>query len=90
MRVIDVTRAALRLHYHLGRLPLQFVEQRVLTGMAPESAARRLYEHALGAVHVTVGQLLCDPKLQQRGDVLVERSAMFGRRCTDQPWVVIP
>jgi hypothetical protein len=79
MRPIDVTRAALRLHYHLGRLPLQFVEEHVLTGMAAESPARRLYERALGAVHVTVGQVLCDPKLKQHGEVLVERSAALGR-----------
>jgi hypothetical protein len=89
MRVMEVTRAALRLQYHLGRLPLQFVEERVLTAMDSESSARRLYERALGAVHVTVGQVLCDPKLKQRGDVLVERSAAFGRQHAGQPWVVI-
>jgi hypothetical protein len=70
--------AALRLHYHLGRLPLQFVEEHVLTGMASESPARRLYDRALGAVHVTVGQVLCDPKLKQHGEVLMERSATLG------------
>jgi hypothetical protein len=33
--------------------------------------------------------VLCDPKLKQRGDVLVERSAAFGRQHAGQPWVVI-
>src|ERR1700712_2256183 len=74
-RVAEVTRTALRLNYHLGLLPLRLVEERVLTAMDSASPARLLYERVLGAVHFTVGTALGDPRLRQRGDVLLERGA---------------
>jgi hypothetical protein len=89
MRITEITRAVLRLHYHLGLLPLRFVEERVLTGMDCESPARLLYERALGAAHGAVGQVLCDPKLKQRGDTLVERRTASGRTESDQRRFVI-
>jgi hypothetical protein len=73
MSIAHFTRTVLRLQYHLGRLPVQFVEERVLAGMDAEAPVRQQYERALGTLHVAVGQVLCDPKLQQRGDALRQR-----------------
>jgi hypothetical protein len=72
-RATSVTRAVLRLNYHLGLMPLQLVEERLLTVMDSASPTRLFYERVIGPVHITVGSMLGDPKLKQRGDVLVER-----------------
>jgi hypothetical protein len=74
MKISDVPFAIMRLHYRAARVPLQIVEDQVVARLDNESPARLVYERSLGALDVTVGNLLGDPKIAQRGAALAERS----------------
>lgn len=74
MKISDVPFAILRLHYRAARLPLQIVEEQVVTRLDNESPARLIYERSLGALDVTVGNLLGDSEIAERGAALAERS----------------
>jgi hypothetical protein len=82
MKVTTVPFAILRLQYRLIRLPLQLVEQRLMTRLDDEAPARLLYERSLGVLDSTVGNVLGDPELQLRGTALAERSEALARAAT--------
>lgn len=79
MKVIDVPFAVLRFQYRIARLPLEVIEQRVMTRLDLESPARLFYEHSLGRLDVTVGNALGDSSIEQRGAALAERSGALRR-----------
>lgn len=74
MKMSDVPFAILRLNYRVARLPLQIVEEQVVARLDTESPARLVYERSLGALDVTVGNLLGAPDIAERGAALAERS----------------
>ncbi len=74
MNITDVPFAILRLQYRAVRIPLQFVEDRLVARLDTESPARLFYERSLGALDVTVGNALGDPELAERGVALAQRS----------------
>lgn len=74
MKISDVPFAILRLNYRAARLPLQIVEEQVVARLDTESPARLIYERSLGALDVTVGNLLGAPDIAERGAALAERS----------------
>lgn len=74
MKISDAPFAILRLHYRAARLPLQIVEEQLVARLDTESPARLIYERSLGALDVTVGNLLGAPDIAERGAALAERS----------------
>ena len=74
MEITDVPFAVLRFQYQLARLPLQLIEEQVVAGMSSEAPTRLFYERWLGGLDATVGNLLGDPKLEERGGARIERS----------------
>lgn len=79
MRISELPLAVLRFNYQLARLPLQLIEDRVITRIPTEAPARLFYERSLGMLDTTVGNALGDPDLVERGAALVERSDALGR-----------
>jgi hypothetical protein len=79
MKITDVPFAVLRFQYQLARVPLQLIEDRVVSRMAEESAARLLYERSMGRLDVAVGSALGASDVQRRGAALIERSDALGR-----------
>ena len=79
MSITDVPFAVLRFQYRFARGPLQLIEERVVTRLDAESPTRLFYERSLGLLDATVGSLLGDPELQERGSALAERSDALGR-----------
>ncbi len=74
MKISDVPFAIMRLQYRAARVPLQIVEEQVVARLNNESPARLIYERSLGALDVTVGNLLGDERIAERGAALAERS----------------
>jgi hypothetical protein len=74
MKISGLPRAVLRAQYQLARIPLQLIEDRVVTRIPNEAPARLLYERSLGKLDSSVGAVLNDPELADRGAALVERS----------------
>jgi flagellar biosynthesis GTPase FlhF len=62
------------MQYQVARLPLQLIEDQVMTRLDPETPARLFYERSLGQLDVTVGGALGATELRERGSALVERS----------------
>lgn len=79
MKISEVPLAVLRFHYQLARFPLQLIEDRVVNRIPTEAPARLLYERSLGMLDSTVGNVLGDATLTERGAALVERSDTLGR-----------
>lgn len=79
MPISDLPFAVLRLQYKLARLPLQLVENRLVTRVPTEAPARLFCERALGILDATVGKAIRDPALVERGAALIERSDTLGR-----------
>ena len=78
MTITEVPFAVLRVQYQIARFPLLLIEQQMATWLPAEAPARLFYERSLGALDTTVGSLLGDPELQNRGAALVERSDAVG------------
>jgi len=74
MKIAGIPFSVLRFQYQIARLPLQLIEDQVAARLGSEAPARLFYERSLGALDATVGKLLGDPGLEQRGAALVERS----------------
>lgn len=79
MNLIEVPRTVLRLQYQIIRIPLQLLEDRVVSRLETEAPARLLYERSLGALDAAIGNALGDRRLAHDGVVLAERSAARGR-----------
>ncbi|MGV0714174.1 IF2 family translation initiation factor [Mycolicibacterium sp. XJ662] len=79
MKITDVPFAVLRFQYQLARLPLQVIEEQVVSRMDSEAPARLFYERSLGKLDVTVGSVLDAPEVEQRGTALLERSDALRR-----------
>ena len=79
MEITDVPYAVLRFQYQLARFPLQLFEEQVVARMGSEAPTRLFYERWLGGLDATVGKMLVDPDLEQRGAALIERSDALGR-----------
>ena len=79
MRTTDVPFAVLRFQYQLARIPLQLIEAQMAAWMGSEAPPRLFYERWLGGLDATVGNLLGDPKLEERGGALIERSDALDR-----------
>jgi len=74
MRTTDVPFAVLRFQYQLARIPLQLIEAQMAAWMGSEAPPRLFYERWLGGLDAAVGNLLGDPKLEERGGARIERS----------------
>ena len=79
MKTTDVPFAVLRFQYQLARIPLQLIEAQMAAWMGSEAPPRLFYERWLGGLDATVGNLLGDPKLEERGGALIERSDALDR-----------
>jgi hypothetical protein len=79
MNIVSVPVAILRLQYRIARVPLQLIEDRVMTRFDAETPARLFYERSLGSLDAAVGSALGDVNLQTRGSALVERSDALSR-----------
>ena len=80
MKTTDVPFAVLRFQYQLARIPLQLIEAQMAAWMGSEAPPRLFYERWLGGLDTTVGNLLGDdPKLEERGGALIERSDALDR-----------
>ncbi|AKS35306.1 translation initiation factor, IF2 family protein [Mycolicibacterium goodii] len=79
MRITDIPIAVLRLQYQVARLPLQLIEDQVMTRLDPETPARLAYERSFGKLDATVGGVLGAADLAERGSALVERSNALQR-----------
>ena len=79
MKTTDVPFAVLRFQYQLARIPLQLIEAQMAAWMGSEAPPRLFYERWLGGLDATVGNLLGDPKLEERGGALIERSDVLDR-----------
>ena len=79
MEITDVPYAVLRFQYQLARFPLQLFGEQVVAGMSSEAPTRLFYERWLGGLDATVGKMLVDPDLEQRGAALIERSDALRR-----------
>ncbi|WP_240430696.1 hypothetical protein [Mycobacterium shigaense] len=82
MKISSIPLAALRFQYNLTRLPLQLIEDRVVTRVGSEVPARLLYERSLGMLDATVGRALRDADIVERGAALLERTDALGRAAT--------
>jgi len=79
MNIVNVPVVILRLQYRLARLPLQLIEDRVMTRLDAETPARLFYERSLGTLDAAVGSVLGDVNLQASGTALVDRSDALAR-----------
>jgi hypothetical protein len=79
MKTTDVPFAVLRFQYQLARIPLQLIEAQMAAWLGSEAPPRLFYERWLGGLDATVGNLLGDPKLEERGGALIERSDALDR-----------
>jgi hypothetical protein len=79
MKTTDVPFAVLRFQYQLARIPLQLIEAQMAAWMGSEAPPRLFYERWLGGLDATVGNLLGDPKLEERGGAHIERSDALDR-----------
>ena len=77
MKFQEIPFAVLRLQYQIARLPLQLIEEQLAARLAAEAPARLFYERSLGALDVTVGNLLDVPELRRQGTALVKRSSIL-------------
>jgi hypothetical protein len=79
MSIATIPRSILRLQYQLVRIPLQLIEDRVVTRLDSEAPARLIYERSLGVLDATVGSALGDRKLKNQGASLAKRSDELAR-----------
>ena len=79
MNIIELPLVVLRTQYRIARIPLQLIEDRFVSRLDSEAAARLLYERSLGILDSTVGGLLGDPTIEKRGSALAGRSEALGR-----------
>lgn len=74
MNITTVPKAVLRLQYQLVRFPLGMIDQQIRTRVDEDAALRLIFERSLGTLDATVGQLLGDPTLTDRGTTMKVRS----------------
>ena len=79
MKTTDVPFAVLRFQYQLARIPLQLIEAQMAAWMGSEAPPRLFYERWLGGLDATVGNLLGDPKLEERSAALNDGSDALDR-----------
>ncbi|PQP13143.1 IF2 family translation initiation factor [Rhodococcus opacus] len=79
MNILTVPVAVLRLQYKIVRIPLQLVEDQLISRLATESPARLRYERTLGVLDGAVGIALGDSDTERRGNALTERSDALAR-----------
>ncbi|MCV7420345.1 IF2 family translation initiation factor [Mycobacterium yunnanensis] len=79
MSIVTIPRTILRLQYQLVRLPLQLIEERVVSRLDAEAPARLVYERSLGVLDATVGNALGDARLKRTGASLAKRSDELAR-----------
>jgi hypothetical protein len=79
MNILTVPFTILRLQYTILRIPLQLVEDQLMSRLATESPARLMYERTLGVLDGAVGSALGDRDTERRGDALTERSDALAR-----------
>lgn len=79
MNIVSVPLAVLRVQYKIARFPLQVIEQQVMSRMPTEAPARLMYERGLGMLDGTVGSVLGDHDLVQRGSALSQRTDALAR-----------
>ncbi|WP_370329193.1 IF2 family translation initiation factor [Mycolicibacterium hippocampi] len=79
MNIVNMPVVILRLQYRIARLPLQLIEDRVMTRLDAETPARLFYERSLGSLDAAVGSVLGDVNLQASGSALVDRSDALAR-----------
>lgn len=79
MNIVSLPATFLRLQYRVVRLPLQLIEDRVMTRLDAEAPARLLYERSFGTLDAAVGSVLGDVRLQASGAALADRSDTLSR-----------
>ena len=65
--------------FQLARIPLQLIEAQMAAWMGSEAPPRLFYERWLGGLDATVGNLLGDPKLEERSAALIDGSDALDR-----------
>jgi len=60
MNLSSAPLAVLRVPYMIVRLPLQLIEQQVMSRLSEEAPVRLVYERTLGALDGAVGSMLGD------------------------------
>lgn len=79
MRVNEIPFAVLRMNYRIARFPLQLIDDRMVSRLDEEAPGRLLYERSLGALDASIGGMLRDSEVQERGIALRERSDALAR-----------
>lgn len=79
MNITTLPKAVLRLQYQLVRFPLGVIDQQIRARVDDDAPVRLIFERSLGALDATVGQLLGDPALTDRGTTMKVRSETLGR-----------
>ena len=79
MNILTVPIRLLRFQYTILRIPLQLVEDQLMSRLATESPARLMYERTLGVLDGAVGSALGDRDTERRDDALTERSDALAR-----------
>ena len=79
MSIMTIPRTILRFQYQFVRLPLQLIEERVVSRMDAEAPARLAYERSLGVLDATVGNALGDARLKRTGASMAKRSDELAR-----------
>ncbi|MGZ3259546.1 MAG: hypothetical protein ACXU6Q_10210 [Croceibacterium sp.] len=79
MKITELPFAVLRFQYQLARIPLQVIEEQVLSRLGEEAPARLMYERSLGRLDMAVGTALGAPDVERRGAALVQRSDALTR-----------
>lgn len=74
MNITTIPRAVLRFQYRLVRLPLQVIEDRVVVRMGEEAPGRLFFEKSLGVLDATVGRVLGDSAVNNRGSAMADRA----------------
>lgn len=72
---LSLPRRVLRLQYSIARLPLQALEATVISRLDAEGPIRATYQQIMGGVDGTVGALLGDEELAQRGQKMRSAAA---------------
>jgi len=74
MSFADLSRAVLRVQYHIGRVPLQLIETQLVARLDSDARLRLFYQRSLGLLDAIAGNVLGSPRLAQHGATKIERS----------------
>jgi hypothetical protein len=74
MSFVGLTRAVLKVQYHIARVPLNLIEEQLVARLDADARLRLIYQRSLGALDAVAGNVLGSPRLAQRGANKIEAS----------------